>query len=297
MYKSLLFLLLGNLFLIGIAGLFLDLRFLIPVVFFLIPLNFFLSFGASYLIKKNYIFSHFPMDDPYGVSTLFEDFKKKNPKVKVQLLKSQHWDCLYWRGFNQSYIVVSEVFLENFSKEQLHCFLAYGFKKVKTGDLFFLSVLAAFFYLTLKPAFLLSAPLFMKKSQKEQVFLQKGLIKFISFFTKALFYKIDRGLFESVAQKREQSFFLWNLENFTRSRRAGLRGSSGVSGLNAFGLKGLNGGKKADLSSSVLGRVEPALFLMPLYPIDPFVGYFEKSSSIHPPVKNRIKKLINTYPP
>ena len=41
------------------------------------------------------------------------------------------------------------------------------------------------------------------------------------------------------------------------------------------------------------------LFLSPLYLIDPFAGHFneEKACSLQPSVKNRLKKLINTYPP
>ena len=263
-YKSFLFLALWNGLFLLMTFLFFEIRFLIPIIFLLIFLNLFLCLFTDYFIRKKYVFSHFPRDDSYGVSNLFENFKKKHANLKVQLLKSQELNCLYWSGFNGAVIVLSEGFLETFDKKQLNCFFAYAFKKINSGNLFFLSLLSSFLYLSLKPAFLLSYPLFVKKKKKERVFLQKGLMGLLCLSTKPLFYKTDRELFKSSDKKREQALFLWNLESFTR-----------------------------------LQKHRIPLFLSPLYLIDPFAGHFneEKACSLQPSVKNRLKKLINTYPP
>ena len=263
-YKSLLFLMLWNALFLLMTLLFLELRFLIPVLLLLLFFNLFLCLWTDHFIKKNYDFSHFPKDDFYGASALFEDFKKKYPDLKVQLLKSDNFPALYWNGFQGAVITLSEDFLENFNKEQLKCFFAYAFQKIRSGDLFFLSLLSSFLYLSLKPALILGYPLFVKKRKKERVFLQKGLIQLLSLSTKPLFYKTDRKLFKNPEGKREQAWFLWSLESFTR-----------------------------------LQKQKIPLFLSPLYPIDPFAGYFEKEklTSLHPSVKNRLKKLTNTYPP
>ena len=263
-YKSLLFIMLWNALFLLLAFLLLEIHFLIPVIVLLLFFNLFLALFTHHFIKKNYPFSHFPPDDPYGVSALFEEFKKKNPDLKVQLLKSQELSSLYWSGFEGTVIALSEDFLENFSQEELNCFLAYAFKKTRSGDLFFLSLLSSFLYLILKPVFVLDFPLFLKRGKEERGFLQKGLIRLLSLATKPLFYKIDRQLFKKTEQKRNQAWLLWNLESFTR-----------------------------------LQKQKIPLFLSSLCLIKPFSGHFkeEKSPSLQPSVKNRLKKLINTYPP
>jgi len=263
-YKSFLFLVaLTALFLLGIFFL-LEIRFLIPTVLLLFFLNLFLCFFTSYFIKKNYRFSHFPKDDFYGISALFEEFKKKNGNPRVQLLKSEELTCLYWGGPQGSMIALSEDFLESFNKKQAGCFLAYAFKKIKSGDLFFFSLLSSFLYLTLKPASILGRPLFFKREKKERNFLEKGLIKLLSLTIQPLFYKTDKELFKTLEQKREQALFLWNLESFTR-----------------------------------LQKQKIPLFLSPLCLIDPLAGSFEEENQavLQPLVKNRLKKLTKTYPP
>ena len=263
-YRPFLFLLGWNALFLLLTLVVLELRFLIPVTLILLFFNLFLCFFTDYFIKKHYSFSHFPRDDFYGVYHLFEEFKKKNKDLKVQLLKSQELNFFYWSGSQGAVIVLSEDFLETFNKKELNCFFTYAFKKIRSGDLFFLSVLSSFLYLSLKPAFILSYPLFVKKRKKELVFLQKGLIGMLSLLTKPLFYKTDRELFKKSEQKREQALFLWNLESLIR-----------------------------------LQNQKIPLFLSPLCLIDPHIGSHEGENqiSLHPNVKNRLEKLTNTYPP
>lgn len=263
-YKSFLFLTALTALFLAATFFLLEIRFLIPTALLLICLNLFLCFFAGYFIKKNYRFSHFPKDDFYGASALFEEFKKKNGNPRVQLLKSEEPPCLYWSGLQGSVIALSEDFLESFNKEQTGCFFAYAFKKIKSGDLFFFSLLSSFLYLTLKPASILGHPLFFKRGKKERNFLEKGLIKLLSLTVQPLFYKTDKELFKTPEQKREQALFLWNLESFTR-----------------------------------LKKQKTPLFLSPLCLIDPLAGSFEEENQtvLQPRVKNRLKKLIKTYPP
>ena len=262
--KSLVFLFLWNILLFLLAFLCLNLYFFIPALFCLIFFNLFLVRFTNAFIQKNLAFSHFPKDDFYAVSALFEEFKKKNPHLKVQLLKSESSLPFAWNSFQASFIALSEDFLETFHEEDIRCFFESTFQKIKKGELAFLSLLSSFLYLGLKVSVILSYPLFFKKKKKERTFLEKALIRLLSLSTKPLFYKIDQETFTKPEQKRKQAFFLWNLESFTR-----------------------------------LKKEKIPLFLSPLYPIDPLLGYFKekKPVSFHPSVKNRLKKLINSYPP
>ena len=262
--KSLVFLFLWNVLLFLLAFLCLKPSFLILALFCLIFFNLFLTLFTNSFIQKNLAFSHFPKDDFYGVSALFEDFKKKNPDLKVQLLKSETSLPFSWSSFQGSFIALSDDFLEVFHEEDIRCFFESTFQKIKKGELVFLSLLSSFLYLGLKVSVILSYPLFFKKKKKERTFLEKALIQLLSLFTMPLFYKIDQEAFKKPEQKRKQAFFLWNLASFTR-----------------------------------LKKEKVPMFLSPLYPIDPFLGYFEEKNpaSFHPNVKNRLKKLINSYPP
>ncbi|MBC6414967.1 MAG: hypothetical protein GDA46_01030 [Bdellovibrionales bacterium] len=238
---------------------------MVPLSLFLICLNVFLCAFTDFYCKKTYELSHFPRDDFYGISVLFEKLKKEQEVQKVKLLKLKRGISLgfCWSGFQGSTIALSESFLENFDKKEITFFLLYAFKSIKSGNLFFLSLLSSFLFIYLKIAFILSYPLIsFRKRDKKQSFLEQMAFKILSFISKPLFYKLDKNLVLSKKDKREQAFFLLNLDSFMRFQV----------------------------------HQEIPLFLSPLFLVKPFLDSINLSP-LQPDVKNRIKKLTKTYPP
>ena len=95
-YKSFLFLLGLNLFLIWPVGLFVDLKFLIPAFVGLLILDLFLLFFSGFYLRKKFTFSVFSPEDPYGVNRLFENLKTDYNLKNVQLLKDQKRELFFF---------------------------------------------------------------------------------------------------------------------------------------------------------------------------------------------------------
>ena len=210
LYKAFLFLFIFNAF-VFLLGLFcLDLRFLIPVVFFLLVFNGFLCAFIDFYLKDS--FSVFPKDDFYGISKTFEQMKQSYPASKLELLKTKDQE-LYWTFFGRSKLALSEDFLDSFNQKERKLFLSYVFQLERSGDLFFISLASAFLFVVQKIAGVLTYPLILKKSSKTY---DKFSLWLFSLFMKSFLYQADQKLVEDPDEKSEQALFLWRLSSFTK---------------------------------------------------------------------------------
>ena len=315
-YKIFLFLFVLSTFLIGLVALLFPAHFLILAFVLAFVLSVFLLFFMTVYVKNNYELSVFPPDDSYNLSSLFEKFKKTYSLQNVQLLKIKDIDsaCFYLSSPTDSLIILSENILESFSPEDIACFLNYAFQKIKSGDALFLSSLSSFLFLFEKLFSALNYPLSFLKNKKRKrlkknlgnsVFFEetpssssvknqkslnisgmRALFGILSLVTRGLFYKNDRRLsqfdlndlffkkdFEknksqamsksNNENKRNQALFLWKLDSFLS----------------------LN---PPDLPS----------FFAPVFLVN-FLTNWEEKDYIHlqPLIKNRVKKLVGSYPP
>ncbi|MDE0092411.1 MAG: hypothetical protein OXN83_03895, partial [Oligoflexia bacterium] len=167
-YKTFLFLFILDAFLILPVGLLFPVQFLIPGCVLALILDIFLLFFMTIYIKKTYLFSAFPPDDPYKLYPAFERLKNQYHLKNAQLLKLQKVDsvCFYLSDLSGSILVLSDSVLESFSQEDISCFLSYAFQKIKSGDLLFLTVLSSFLFLFEKLFYFLNYPFILLKRKK-----------------------------------------------------------------------------------------------------------------------------------
>ena len=220
-YKSFLFLLILNLLLVLPLLFFLDLRFFVLLFVFLSLLNAFLLFSAGFYLRKTFLFSTFPPDDPYGVSLAFEELKKSSGLKNIQLLKTKQLNSAFFcfSYGSRSFVVLSEDILESFSKENIRCLLSYPFQMVQSGDLFFLTLLSGFLLLLEKFVSFLNYPLSFfnrKKSLKRESLFMVFVLKVLSLMTKTIFYKTDKKLLLEEGDKEQQALFLWRLDSLMK---------------------------------------------------------------------------------
>ena len=265
-YKTFLFLFSLNALLILPAGLLFPIRFLIPVSLFALILDIFLLFFIPIYVKKTYLYSVFPIDDPYKLCSVFNSLKTDHNLKHVQLLKLQGIDsvCFDLSGFNSSIIVLSENILESFSQKEIAYFLSYAFQKIQSGDSLFLTVLSAFLFLLEKVFYILSYPfVFLKKKNTKRSGIA-FMLKILSFMTKSVFYNNDKKLLlKNKIEGKDQALFLWKLESFIT--------------LNPPSLPG---------------------FFAPLF----LTNFLTNSNgkdyiSLQPLIKDRVKNLVGSYPP
>ena len=155
---------------LGLSGLLLPIRFLIPAFALAFILDLFLLFFMGAYVKKNYLLSAFPPDDSYKLTSRFDQLKAQYDLKKIQLLKPAEIDsaCFYLSDLNGSLIVISENILESFSQEDMACFLSYAFQKIKSGDAGFLTVLSSFLFLWEKFFYGVSYPFMYFKQRKRK---------------------------------------------------------------------------------------------------------------------------------
>ncbi|MCZ0932303.1 MAG: hypothetical protein OXJ52_04015 [Oligoflexia bacterium] len=265
-YKTFLFLFSLNALLILPAGLLFSIRFLIPVSLFAFFLDIFLLFFMPAYVKKTYLFSVFPPDDPYKLCSAFKRLKTDHNLKNVQLLKLQGLDsvCFYLSSFNSSIIVLSENILESFSQKDITCFLSYAFQKIQSGDSLFLTVLSAFIFLWGKFFYILSYPFVFFKKKKTDRLEMALILKTLSFMTKSVFYNNDKKLLlKNKTAGRDQALFLWKLDSFI-----------------------------------TLNPPQLPVFLAPLFLTNFLTNSHEKDYiSLQPLIKNRVENLVGSYPP
>ena len=266
-YKSFLFLLGLNLFLIWPVVLFVDLKFLIPAFVGLLILDLFLLFFSGFYLRKKFTFSVFSLDDPYEVNQLFENLKRDYNLKNIQLLKikDENYSFFYFSYGGQSFVVLSENILENFSQEDIKCFLAYPFQMILSGHLLFLTLLSGFLFLMEKISYFLNYPLsfFKRKPLKKESLFLVFVLKGLSFMTRKIFYKMDQNLYLKEDERKKQALFLWRLDGLTS-------------------VKSL--------------KVSP--FLAPLFLTNPLTNSDWKGYiSLQPLIENRVRALIGSYPP
>ena len=267
-YKSFLFLFGLNFLFVLPVWLFLDLRYLVPVFVFLLILNLFLLFSAGFYLKRNFSFSAFVPEDPYGVHSIFEDLKNTYNLRDIQLLKIKHKDCSFFCFCTgkKSFVILSEDLLESFSKRDIKLLLSYPFQMAKSGDLFFLTLLSGFLFLMEKLLYFSNYPLsFFKKDlakKKENLFLFL-VLGALSLMTRNIFYKVDKNVFLREQRGKEQALFLWRLDSvFTVNPP----------------------------------KVFP--FMAPLFLTNPLTDLiWQGYISLQPLIKERIKRLTGVYPP
>ena len=220
----------------------------------------------SFYTQKNYIFSAFPPDDSYKIHSVFERLKLQYNLKNVQLLKAQGMDslCFYMAGLNQSTVILSENVLESFSERDMACFLSYAFQKIKSGEALFLTVLSSFIFLLERVFYILNYPFSFFKKQKIDSRGMMFLFKLLSFTTKRIFYRNDKKLSLNKNQPaREQALFLWKLDSFIK-----------------------------------LNPPQLPVFFAPLFLISFLTNsYGESYSSLQPLIKDRVKKLVGSFPP
>ena len=266
-YKSFLFLFGLNFILILPIWFFLDLRFLVPAFVFLLILDIFLLFSSGFYLRRQFLFSVFAPEDPYGVSMIFEDLKNKWDLKNVQLLKakqlSSSFFCFSWGP--KSFVVLSEDILERFSKEDIRCLLSYPFQMVRSGDLLFLTLLSGFLLLAEKFTYFLSYPLsfFRKKPIKKEILILVLVLKVLSLMTRRIFRRTDKNLLLKGNGKNQQAFFLWKLDSLLK-----------------------------------INPPKNSLFLAPLFLTNPLTDSdWGCYISLQPLIKDRVKSLIGIYPP
>ena len=207
--------------------------------------------------------SVFPPGDVYGIHKLFENLKthyelKNTALFKVKGLNSAFF---YFSALNENCVVLSEDILESFSQEDIKYLLSYPFQKMQSGDILFLTVLSGFLFLTQKFLYVLNYPLsfFKKKPVKQEGLTLVFILKILSLMTKGIFYTQDKKLLSTREGKGKQALFLWKLHSFT-----------------------------------LLHSLDISLFFSPLFLTNP-LG--KCGVSLQPLIKDRIKALIDTYPP
>ena len=265
-YKTFLFLFSLNALLLLPVALLFNVRFLIPTCVFIIALDIFLLFFTIIYIKRAYLFSAFPPDDSYKFYPAFKKLKQQYSLKNIQLLKLQELNSavFYASDFSGSIIVLSENILESFSQKDIERFLSYAFQKIKSGDLLFLTVLSAFLFLFGKVFYILNYPFIFLKKKKSDHFELAGLLRVLSMITKSVFYNNDKKLLSQEEKNgKNQALFLWKLESFIK------------------------------LNPPQLPAFFAPLFLTNFLTNPNRKGYI----ALQPLIKNRLKKLVGSFPP
>lgn len=266
-YKPFLFLFFLNSLFIFPVWLTLGLRFIIPSIVFLSILDLFLLFSSKFHIKNQLVLSSFPPDDSYGIYSSFEKLKTQYNLKNIQLFKVKNIDSafFFFSGYSESYIVLSENILENFSKADIQKLLNYPFQMIHSGDLFFLTLLSRFLFLGEKLFLLLGRPfsIFKKKSQNRETLALILTLNSLSLLTKGIFYNRDKNLFTNKNKKKSQALLLWQLNSLVK-----------------------------------LSPPKVLAYLAPLFLTNPLTdSSWESDNFLHPPIRKRIISLIGSYPP
>ena len=112
-------------------------------------------------------------------------------------IKNENYSFFYFSCGGQSFVVLSEDILENFSQEDIKCFLTYPFQMILSGDLLFLTLLSGFLFLIEKISYFLNYPLsFFKRKilSKKKVSVLVFVLKGLSLMTRKIFYNMDKNL-------------------------------------------------------------------------------------------------------
>ena len=300
---------------LGLSGLLLPIRFLIPAFALAFILDLFLLFFMGAYVKKNYLLSAFSPDDSYKLNSRFEQLKAQYSFKKIQLLKPAKIDsaCFYLSDLNGSLIVISENILESFSQEDIACFLSYAFQKIKSGDAGFLTVLSSFLFLWEKFFYGVSYPFiyfkqrkrkaldkslklpdstkdytraenkdssaYLNKPDQQQIFSnQMGMglaFGILSLMTRNLFYNNDRLLYQNDS--------MWKNSNTAKLKERVRKQALFLWKLDSF---------------LALNPPQLPLFFAPLF-LTNFLTNLSKKDYIplQPSIKNRVKKLVGGYPP
>lgn len=220
-------------------------------------------------MRKIFSFSVFTLEDPYGISRAFEDLKTKCDLQNVQLLKAENLNSafFYFSFGSQSFVVLSEDILKNFSLEEVKHFLAYPFKMIQSGDLLFLTLLSSFLLFLEYILYFLNYPLsFFKRSfYKKEGITVVFVLKLLSLITKGIFYNMDKKplLNHSENDKGERALLLWKLDSLVRNNPS-----------------------------------QSSPFLAPLFLMNPLTDSdWGCYISLQPLIKNRVESLIGVYPP
>ncbi len=266
-YKSFLFLFILNSFFVWPVLLFLKTEILIPVFVFLFLFDLFLLFFVGIYLKRHFSYSAFTPDDPYGISLIFENLKKIHKLKNIYLFKTKELKSAFFcfSVGKKSFIVLSENLLENLSKQNRECLLHYPLQMIKSGDLFFLTLISGFLFFIDKFLYFLNYPvyLFKNKSVKKEYLSLIFILKIMSLITKKIFYNTDKRIFFNKAKKIQQGVFLWKLDSIT----------------------------------TVCPPKTP-FFMTPLFLTNPLADSGWRSYiSLQPLMKNRLKALDIPYPP
>lgn len=268
-YKSFLFLFTLNLCLLAPIWLFFHISFLVPAFVFLLSLNLFLVFFSPLHLKTT-DFSVFVPDDPYTVSKIFENLKTVSNIKNVQLLKTKNQTDYSFFAFSsgrKSFLVLSENFLDCFSKEDVKLLLSYSLKMIQKGDLSFLSLLSNFLFLMEKILYILNYPFsFMTKKsakkEKENMVLIL-ILKSLSFVTRKLYRNLDKSFTDQKKENKKWAYLIWKVDSLT-----------------------------------TVCPPKKALFLAPLFLTNPLThSQWKCYISLQPLIKDRVKSLGVMHPP
>lgn len=276
-FKSYLFLLILNLILLSPA-IFLEVRFLIPLASFLVIFNTYLFFFPQLNILKKIPTQHFTPYDPWDVIILSKELaNKKNIKNVICYKSKKPFPFSVCFGNSRGYyIIISEPLLNLLSKKELNTLLAYYFHAIRTGNIFYLSLLSGLIYTLESLFFIINYPrnffnLFggLKKSRQMP---SKSITVFIllifGWLTKPLFHHLDKS-FSSIKDK--------NLDGIANSKKLALL------------LWKIN-------SLYRLEKISTLLYLAPIFITgNPFIK--NNSQSLYPKIKLRVKNLTGLYPP
>ena len=226
-------------------------------------------FFTGFHLRKSFSFSAFAPEEPFGVHLIFEDLKKTCNLSNVQLLKIKQSGFFFFYFGNgcQFFVVLSEDFLESFSKEDIKCLLSYPFRMIQSGDLAFLTLLSGFLFLMEKLLYFLNYPFFSfkKNPDKKENLIFIFFLKILSPITKKIFYNQDKNLFlgKDKKNKKKQALFLWKLDNLMTVKSP---------------------------------KIFP--FMAPLFLTNPLTNsVWQCYISLQPLIKDRVKTLTGTYPP
>ena len=262
-YKSLLFLFVLNLLILGPAGVLwgfsAGLLLLVPCL----TANALMLIAPGFYLKKLFKLSRFPEEDFYGLHKAFKGLKPPGQSLQLFKANKKTGVCIAFWTKEGGALALSEDLLESLSFKDRQQLLRLFFSlTARKGELLFLTLLSGFLLMAEKTSAFFSRWLFLKRRPKAAPgLILAPICKILAGLSRRLFWQIDKNQPQKL--KPGQALLLYRLDGLTKARS---------------------------------GR--PPLFCAPLFLTDPLTSPFYKGyASFHPQAKERIQGLIGRYPP
>ena len=236
---------------------FVELRFIFPILALLIPTNIFILFYYPLHVLKKLEATAYSLK----YLSKFKDFKEsKTPLICVN--EATEPFALCFGNQKKSYLVFSNRLLEILSTEEIKLIIQYYQKSISQGGVYFFSTLSALTKAVGAFCYFFNFSFLKKKKTQKIPLLFSLFLKTLGFFLKKSYLQLDQW---STNSKEEKDFarLLWKVQSLYHTEPSSL-----------------------------------PVFLSLLHFANPLTQEkVECYIPLQPPIKQRVKSLIGTYPP